>query len=111
MAFVEQLQAQPTGWQFERARLLRQLQADGRRHLVMVRYKAQDTLANERVYNGADIDGAPVVWAREMDPDQDRQLLAYFPHRQVWLLEVGNDSPPRLIPYPRVVTRPREDRG
>jgi hypothetical protein len=53
------------------------------------------------VYNEADIDGAKVVWAREMDADQNLRLLEYFNDRQVWLLEVGQNRPPfKLVPYP-----------
>jgi hypothetical protein len=39
------------------------------------------------VYNNADIDAAPVVWAREMDPENNANLIRYFHDRQVWLFE------------------------
>jgi hypothetical protein len=56
---------------------------------------------SESVYTDADIDGAQVVWAREMNPDQNRRLLEYFKDRKVWLLELEqHDSYPRLAPYP-----------
>jgi hypothetical protein len=53
------------------------------------------------VYNEAEIDGAKVVWAREMDGTQNRKLLEYFKDRHVWLVEVGKDhSYPELTSYP-----------
>jgi hypothetical protein len=104
MAFAEQIQKKSSGWGSERARILAQLNGDGRRHLVMVRYGTLDVPYErgyrEWVYNDADIDGAKVVWAREMDMVQNRKLLEYFKDRNVWLVEVDQyDSPPKLTPY------------
>jgi hypothetical protein len=50
------------------------------------------------VYNGADIDAAKVVWARDMGRDRNRELLEYFANRRVWLLE-PDQSPPYLVSY------------
>jgi len=37
-AFAQRMQLKPFGWEYERARILRELKADGRHHLVIVRY-------------------------------------------------------------------------
>ena len=92
-----------SAWQFERARILSELKADGRRHLVIVRYGPKHHPNHEWVYNEADIDGAKVVWAREMDLPQTHRLLEYFKDRQVWLADIDMDNIPQtLVPYPSV---------
>ena len=70
----------------ERARILRQLDASGGKHLVVVRYGLDHETGDEWVYNAANIDSAPVVWARELDPASNARLTRYFHDRQVWLV-------------------------
>jgi hypothetical protein len=96
--FVQKMQVDPDTWNLQRVRLLKQLKEDGGRHLVIVRYGPEHSLEEEWVYNEADIDGAKVVWAREMDAAQNRGLLDYFQDRQVWLLEADAQEP-KLVPY------------
>jgi hypothetical protein len=68
------------------------------RHVVLVRYAADHDPQEEWVFNAANIDAAPVVWAREMTPGQDHPMIQYFHDRRAWLLE-PDQSPPRLTPY------------
>jgi hypothetical protein len=100
-AFAQQLQSSWFAQTPDRARILAQLKETAGRHLVMVRYGPAHSLENEWVYNEADIDGAKVVWAREMDSAQNRKLFEYFKDRHVWLVEVGQDhSSAEVTPYP-----------
>jgi hypothetical protein len=82
----------------ERARVLAELESQPGGQLAIVRY-TQEHLYPEWVYNAADIDKSKVVWAREMAPESNRQLLDYFKGRKAWLVEADCD-PPRVVPYP-----------
>ena len=82
----------------ERARVERTLEGVPGRHLVIVRYAENHHLGTEWVYNRADIDASPVVWARDMGNGGNKELLQYFSDRKVWLVE-PDQSPPRLLPY------------
>jgi hypothetical protein len=68
------------------------------KHLIMVRYEEDHNLHDEWVYNGAEIDTAKVLWARELDSAQNAKLFAYFNDRQIWLVEPDRDNT-ELIPY------------
>jgi hypothetical protein len=88
----------------ERAAMLHQLQQLPGPQLVIVKYGSNHDVDREWVYNDADIDGAKVVWARDMGKDANQELLQYFRDRKIWFLEPDKPSPdspsPRLTPYP-----------
>jgi hypothetical protein len=88
----------------QRAAMRRQLERDGGKHLIVVRDadpKPNGLGHEDWVFNGANIDGARVVWAREMGPEEDRRLLDYFADRRAWLLEVwAVEGTFRLSPHP-----------
>lgn len=79
-----------------RAEMQRRLEQIPGRHLVIVRYAAErdpDPMHSfEWVFNAADIDAARVVWARDMGPRDNAELIEYFKDRSVWLLEPDKSS-------------------
>ena len=82
-----------------RAAVIDWLRVQPGQQLVMVRYAPYHPVNQEWVYNGADIDGSKILWAREQDYASNQELLQYYPKRQAWLLE-ADVYPQRLIPYP-----------
>jgi len=96
-AHVQIEPAWPRG-NLERASLLHRLEKSSARHLVIVVYGPNHDLNDEWGYNGADIDSAPVVWARDMGDEKNQELLEYFRDRRVWRL-FADESPPRLEEY------------
>ena len=73
--------------------------------LVFVRYLPKHIFQDEWVYNAADIDGARVVFARDLGTERNQQLRDYFPDRVVWLLEP--DYPvPQVTRFPRPMPSP-----
>jgi hypothetical protein len=82
----------------------KQLAALPGKQLVVVRYEVGHNPNGEWVYNSADIDGSKIVWARELNPEQNQRLLSYFKDRQKWLFEPDR-KPMRLSPYPERATQ------
>ena len=82
-----------------RARVLSELTKCRGQQLAIVKYEPDHVPREEWVYNGADIDGEKVVWARDMDAAENKELIDYFKNRTVWLVE-PDEQPPRVSPYP-----------
>jgi hypothetical protein len=80
------------------AALSAQLQSMPGKQLVIVLYGPGHSSHEEWVYNRADIDGAKVVWARDMGQDFDQRLATYFKDRNIWFLDPDAASPV-LKPY------------
>jgi hypothetical protein len=75
----------------------RLLSATPGKQLVFVRYWPRHTF-QEWVHNAADIDGARIVWARDLGAAENEKLRRYYPDRTDWLLE-PDAHPPRLTRY------------
>lgn len=71
-------------------------QAPGRQ-LVFVRYSAAHRF-EEWIHNAADINSSRTVWANDLGPVENEELLRYFPNRTAWVLE-PDVRPPALMPY------------
>jgi hypothetical protein len=91
---LDQLRAlrRPAHPEWQRARVEKDLVAEGGRHLVLVRY-GPDHLATalgfDWVYNGADPDAAPVVWARDLGDAGNGGILEHYRDRKVSRADVG----------------------
>jgi hypothetical protein len=68
--------------------------------LAIVRYRSDHAPFEDWVYNAADIDKSKVVWGRELESRDSRDLLRYFAGRRAWLVE-PDENPPRISAYPR----------
>ena len=99
----------PSNWLFawygpehfgtERAQIEAKLEAMPGPQLVLVRYDSRHEPLNEWVHNFADIDTSKVLWAREMDPANNRELMQYYHDRKAWLVE-PDQTPAQISPYP-----------
>lgn len=109
-AHVARRECDPLGWTCQgdasRQAIQRKLENTPGKHLIVVRYDEDHNIHDEWVYNGAEIDGAKVLWARELDPQQNRELFSYFADRQVWLVTPDSDNT-YLEPY----TPPEQNAG
>jgi len=81
-----------------RVAVMKQLLATPGKHLIVVRYSDDHNIHDEWVYNGADIDGSKIIWARELDQDQNAKLFEYFKDRHIWLVEPDVDNT-EIKPY------------
>jgi len=77
------------------------LQSQPGDQLAIVKYDSSGASTPQPgwVYNKANIDQAKIVWAWDMGPAENRELIGYFHNRRVWLVET-NDKPPQVSPYP-----------
>jgi hypothetical protein len=86
------------GWNTYRANIAKELNSLPHKHLILVEYSPDHNVHREWVYNAADIDGAKIVWAREIPGRDLAPLLAYFKDRTVWVVR-ADESAPKLEPY------------
>lgn len=87
----------PYGWQ--RAQMETRLEHLPGKQLVIVKYSTDHEPLDEWVYNAPDIDRSKVIWAREMDPAENLELINYYKGRNVWLIQ-PDTNPVQLSPYP-----------
>ncbi|MFN3322899.1 MAG: hypothetical protein ACK5AZ_05345 [Bryobacteraceae bacterium] len=72
-----------------RAQVSDWLKSAGDRHVVFVRYEPEHSIEEEWVYNAADIDAAPIVWARVGDHLDSSEVVRYFQGRNFWIADVS----------------------
>ncbi len=79
-------------------RVTRALERIPGEHLVFVKTKTDPYNLLPWIYTAADIDAARIVWARDLGPERDAQLAAYFHGRQMWVVD-PNVEPATLVKY------------
>jgi hypothetical protein len=84
--------------ELDRAPVQAQLESNSGLQLALVRYRRDRIQPVDWVQNLADIDGQKVVWANDLGPQQNQELIEYFKNRKVWLVE-PDKTPPQLSPY------------
>jgi hypothetical protein len=101
-AFVSRQVCDPLQWTCQgdpsRAAIGEKLSHTPGKHLILVGYEEDHNLHDEWVYNGAEIDTAKVLWARDVDHVQNAKLFAYFQDRHIWFVNPDIDNT-ELIPY------------
>jgi len=91
-----------------RAAIAEKLEHTPGKHLIVVRYSDDEhNIHDDWVYNGAEIDNAKVLWARELDAEQNAKLLAYFKDRTIWLVTPDIDNT-YLAPYTPPTSSPSQ---
>jgi hypothetical protein len=83
----------------ERAAVAAQLEHIPGNHLVFVRYTPDHNCEDEWVYNDADMDHSRIIWAAEMDPASDAELMRDYSARDVLLVQPDVDNG-KLSAYP-----------
>ncbi len=75
-----------------------QLESSPGGQLAIVRYSPKHNPLDEWVYNSANIDDSKLIWAREMDPTSNLDLIRHYNTRKVWLVQ-PDWCLLRLLPY------------
>ncbi|QDU60826.1 hypothetical protein Pan216_16780 [Planctomycetes bacterium Pan216] len=96
----------PGDWVSARMGLRKRLSGLSGKHLVLVRYPPDYPLNDEWVYNGADLEGAKVLWAHDLGPERNADLMRHFADRAVWIvIPAKDDEPPTVIRHDRPSSR------
>jgi hypothetical protein len=85
--------------QFSRASVQAALEPRPGLQLALIRYRHDRVEPVDWVQNLADIDRQKVVWANDLGPQQNQELIEYFKDRKAWLVE-PDKTPPEISPYP-----------
>lgn len=83
--------------EFSRAPIQAELESKPGLQLALVRYRDDRPHPVDWVQNLADINGQKVIWANDLGPQQNQEIIEYFKDRKVWLVEP--DKTPQISPY------------
>jgi hypothetical protein len=89
----------PDRYGTERAQIEADLESLPGEQLMLVHASDNRNSLDQWVYNSPDLDHSKVVWANDMSPADNLQLIQYYRDRKVWLVEMGT-LPATVSPYP-----------
>jgi hypothetical protein len=89
----------PDRYGTDRAQIEAGLERLPEKQLVLVQASDKRESLDQWVYNAADIDSSKVVWANDMAPADNLQLIQHFRDRKVWLVQMDT-MPATISPYP-----------
>jgi hypothetical protein len=102
---VRRANTDTTSWNYMRQVFIDQRTAANEKALVFVRLDPEFLATHpylvhvEYVYNSADIDGQTVIWARDLGPMRNRELIDYYrsagDQRELLLFDIGQ----AVVPY------------
>jgi hypothetical protein len=81
-----------------RDRVLQRLERIPGKHLVFVQYGPKHPYIDEWVFNGADIPGSKVAFARMIDPNSDLALVKILEDRDVWIADADSGKLQQVQP-------------
>ncbi|MHC4876859.1 MAG: hypothetical protein ACYTGL_10200 [Planctomycetota bacterium] len=85
-------------WVYARAQIERFLESESTPQIVVVRYPKGHDPGDEWVWNTGRPEAQHLIWAHSLGASADGELVASFPYRTPWLLDVGRTGC-RLRPY------------
>jgi hypothetical protein len=62
------------------------------RHVVLVKYGPTHHYDQEWVYNTANIDSQPIIWAHDLGDSANTYLMQYYRDRKIWRLRPDSDT-------------------
>ena len=95
--YVRQQRTATDWWQSKKTIKSRLLLEPGD-DLVFVHYDSRHNPHNSWIYNGANLELQPVIWARQIEPGSDRELRNYYGSRHAWVVFTDEQSA-RLVPW------------
>jgi hypothetical protein len=90
---------------WDRPSIQAQMEKRPGRHLLLVHYSSEHDPRSSLVANEAEIDGSKVIWANDMGPQLNQELIEYFKDRKVWLVE-PDATPAKISDYTDVARAP-----
>jgi hypothetical protein len=76
----------------ERAAIAKKLDEIPGNHLVLVQYAPSHEPMDEWIYNEANLSNSRIIWASDLDPRSNEELMRFYNDRDVWLVQPDVDG-------------------